>query len=73
MAIEHASHICDWQENLQEDEIPPEWMWPFSEELEVHFEEVDRKRKEKYGLDDDDKAGNGDMGMLDNEFARGRR
>jgi len=75
MAIEHAGQICDWQENLTSDEMPPRWMWPFNEELEVYFEAVDRKRKEKYGIEDDDTGSTGDTssGMMENEFARGRR
>lgn len=29
--------------------MPPEWMWHLTDELNFHFEEVSRKRKEKYG------------------------
>lgn len=68
-AIAHAHRILDWQENLQSEEMPPEWMWPFDEDLELWFEEVDRNRKEKYG-------GNADSSseeMLENEYARDRR
>jgi len=48
-AIDQANRILDWQENLSKDEVPPEWMWPFDEELKAWFEEVDRKRSEKFG------------------------
>lgn len=71
MAVEHASRVCDWQENLQQDEMPPEWMWPFSDELDEWFEEVDRRRKEKYGSRDD--SGDTETPMMRNELAEGRR
>ncbi len=38
-------------------EIPPSWMWPFPEELELWFDEVRAAQKAKYGGDsseDDD-------------------
>ena len=47
-ALSHALRILSWQENLVEEEIPPEWMWSFEDELEIWFEEVDRARKDKY-------------------------
>ena len=50
-ALTHAFRILSWQENLLEEERPPEWMWPFEDELEIWFEEVDRARKEKYSTD----------------------
>lgn len=49
MAIEHAFRVCDWQENLMPDEMPPQWMWPFDVELGHWFEEIERERKKKYG------------------------
>jgi hypothetical protein len=55
-----------------EEEMPPAWMWPFDNELEEWFEEVDRKRRAKYspaGEDEDDEP-IGDM--MQNEFAKGR-
>lgn len=71
MALEHAHRVIDWQENLKSDEIPPRWMWPFESELEIWFEEVDEKRKEKY------EGGSGEshdeVPMMSNELARGRR
>lgn len=73
-AVSHAYRVIGWQENLTEDECPPVWMWPFEDELEVWFEEVDRKRKDKWGggasNDDDDEAGGS---MMANDFARGRK
>lgn len=49
MAISHGLIILNWQENLSKDETPPEWMWPFSDELESWFEQVKRNREDKYG------------------------
>jgi hypothetical protein len=53
------------------DECPPSWMWPFEEELEIWFEEVDSKRKERYGGTD---ASEGEsVPMMSNELAQGKR
>lgn len=71
MALEQAQRVLNWQENLMEEEMPPAWMWPFDQQLEEWFEEVERKRKSKYGADsDDDDEPMGDM--MQNEFAKGR-
>jgi len=69
-AIEHANRIIDWQENLTGDEIPPTWMWHLSSELETHFGEVERRREEKYGSQNN---GNGPMEtvpMMSNSWER---
>ncbi len=29
--------------------MPPAWMWPYEDELEIWFENVEEQRKEKYG------------------------
>lgn len=70
-AISHAHRVLSWQENLQKDEIPPQWMWPFEDELDTWFEEVERARNEKYGInkEDDDESGS----MMSNEYAQGRK
>lgn len=49
LAIQHANGILNWFENLSRDEQPPEWMWPFADEIEKWFREVELARKEKYG------------------------
>lgn len=68
-AIEHANRVLDWTENLSSDELPPAWMWPFDEELRLWFEEVERKREEKFGTGE-----SGDESdMQTNELAAGRR
>lgn len=69
-AIQQASRILDWQENLPSDETPPEWMWTLDHELEAWFDEVDRKRKERFGIEDDDREA---PQMMQNEFAKNRR
>lgn len=66
--MEHAHRVLSWQENLMSEEVPPPWMWPFEDELELWFEEVDRKRKERFGGDSEPEGE-----MMENEYARGRR
>lgn len=68
-AIAHAHRLLDWEENLQSEEMPPEWMWPFDDELEAWFEEVQRKRDEKYGGDSSASS----EPMMSNDLAEGRR
>lgn len=53
LAIDHAHRIIMWQENLPQEEMPARWMWHLEWELDEWFENVDQKRKEKYGGDDD--------------------
>lgn len=48
-AIEHAYRILNWQENLEEKEMPESWMWHLEWELEAHFEHVATERKLRYG------------------------
>lgn len=71
VAIEQGLRICNWQENLLDDEMPPNWMWPFDDELEIWFENVDRERAEKYG----GSSSSSDVEsteMMGNELARER-
>lgn len=67
MAIEHAQRILHWQENLPQEEMPPQWMWVVDEELEEWFEEVDRKRKERFGTPD---SSDESVPMTKNEMSR---
>lgn len=70
-AIQHANKVLDWAENLEADEMPPEWMWPWEEELDSWFETVKQKREERFSggsTSSDDSGGP----MLQNEYARGR-
>lgn len=70
-AVDHANRICDWQENLPKDEMPPEWMWPFEEELVAWFESVNEAREAERSSS----SPNGDTSvpMMQNEMAEGRR
>lgn len=68
--MQHAYRILHWQENLLEEEMPPRWMWPFEEELQLWFERVDRERRSKYGGDSSDDEEGGVM--MGNELAKGR-
>lgn len=64
-AVDHAVRVCNWQENLMSEEMPPEWMWPFDAELEDWFSEVERARDAKYGTGDDREETN----MMGNEYS----
>lgn len=75
-AIQQANRILDWHENLMGEELPPEWMWHLEHELEAWFEEVDRKRKERFGSRDDDDDGDEPkqvVPLMQNELTKGRR
>ena len=41
MAATHADHLIKLQEDLSNDEMPPEWMWPLAWEMETWLETVD--------------------------------
>lgn len=69
LALNHANRVCDWQENLAQDEMPPAWMWPFEDELELWFEEVERRRSEKYGTS---RSEDESVPMMQNELAKSR-
>lgn len=70
MAIEFATTVLSWQENLSDGEMPPEWMWTLDHELSQWFENVEHDRKAKYGGSSDDE----DAGpMMSNDLAKGRR
>lgn len=72
--------MLQWQENLRDEEMPPQWMWPFDEELADHFEEVFKDRKSggsgsrSRGLGrDDDEVQNGLASELRRDVARAAR
>lgn len=64
--------VIGWEANLDTDEMPPEWMWPFPDDLELWFEDVKQARKERFSGGQDD---NDDDDMVENELAprRARR
>jgi len=55
-AIEHANTVISWQRNLSKKEMPPRWMWPFPDELEIWFEEVEMIRDKESGGSSDDES-----------------
>jgi hypothetical protein len=70
MALEHANMVCSWQESLAPEETPPQWMWPFDQELEAWFDRVDEQRKQRYG--GSGSSSSESEGMMRNELAKGR-
>jgi len=70
LAIHHAIRIRGVEENLAPDERPPRWMWRFDEPLQAWFEEVERARRDKFGLGGDSAPEGGQV--LSNEYAKGR-
>jgi hypothetical protein len=71
-ALQHAVTVLSWMRNLGKDELPPQWMWPFHDELDKWFEEVEIARKAKYGISDDDDDDDSGGGLTANELSRGR-
>lgn len=53
-AIQHAQTVVNWQENLLEEDTPPEWMWPLDFELEAWFDDVKRRRESRSDQRNDD-------------------
>lgn len=68
MAITHAQTILGWQENLLTEDMPPEWMWPLTEELDDWFKDVKARHDERYGGSRDEKDDAPDMAQ--NELTR---
>lgn len=72
LAVSQAHRILDWLDNLTEAETPPEWMWPFDDELKEWFAEVQRARDRRYGggdRDDEDEV----VPLMTNQLASGTR
>lgn len=68
-AIYHANKILDWYENFPEDDIPPEWMWPFEEELDKWFKELKAEKAAGSETSDDRTK----VPLMDNELTAGKR
>ncbi len=59
--------VVTWEQHYTSEEMPPEWMWPFPEELNLWFEDVKAARDERMaggGKDDDDEGE-----MVENDLA----
>ena len=52
MAVAHADHILQLQENLDRDEMPPAWMWPFVDEMNEWLDRVAADRRNPKAKDD---------------------
>ncbi len=66
MAFQHAIIVISWQDNLPKKELPPRWMWPFPQELNTWFEEVEMIRdKDRASGEEGDVEG---ADMMNNEF-----
>lgn len=46
IAVDHAFRVISWLDNLPEDEMPPEWMWPYDNLINEWFERVKANRKD---------------------------
>lgn len=66
--------VLGWQENLQKDEIPPEWMWTLDEDLEAWFQDVEEARKAKYSSNNSDSGGRGleRVPLMQNALSQGK-
>lgn len=71
-AISHATTILAWQENLLEDEMPPEWMWSLDEDLAEWFKDVAERRRERFGGTGSPEKLEDAPDMMVNELTRGR-
>lgn len=64
--------VLTWYENRPSKEVPPQWMWPFDEELEAWFKRVDEEKKagnkSSSGSDGSESAP-----MVQNELTKGMR
>ncbi len=56
--------VLDWSENLTGAEMPPEWMWPFADEVEEWLEDVMAQRENRYGGGGDEDE---EVPLTDNE------
>ena len=65
-AIDHASMVLGWRENLLPEDSPPSWMLPFDDELTLWFDEVKARREAE-------NAGDDVSDMESNDLAKGRR
>lgn len=73
-AIEHALIVLSWHENLQPDEVPPEYLWEDGEGLEQWWKRIEEKRSDGIstgrGSSSSDDEGDPDPGMAENDYAQ---
>lgn len=53
-AIDHADMILSLQEDLSSKEMPPEWMWPLSWEMNRWLARIAAERRKRFNIPDDD-------------------
>lgn len=79
MAIEHALNVLTWYENLQKEDVPPEYLWDDAEGLEQWWQMVEERRKDGQPTDRGDRSERSsespddddqDPGMAENDYAR---
>lgn len=78
VAIDHALIVLNWYENLQRDEVPPEYLWEDVEGLEQWWKDIEARREDgaptKRGSqitrNADDPSGDGGTEMVENDLAR---
>lgn len=61
--------MLSWWELPEEDQPPPE-IWGMDDELAIWWEEVELRRKEKYGTDRGGDEPMTKVDMTDNEYAK---
>lgn len=66
VAFAHAAQVIRWEQTLDKGEMPPEWMWPFPDDLNLWFEDVQAARDERASPNSD--AGD-DGDMVENDLA----
>ena len=67
-AIEHAHRIISLLENLREEEMPPDWMWPFDERMESWLARVKADRTS--GAQSGSSSPDEEVPMMENEYAQ---
>lgn len=64
-AIAQANRILDWYETYQEEDIPPQHIWPYTEHIYDWFEEVKFRHQTEAEID---RSGIADApGMMQND------
>lgn len=69
MAVAHADYVLELQSNLDHDEMPPAWMWPYQKRMNEHIKDVQKQRRERMNAP----AKAEDEGMVENELMKGMR
>jgi hypothetical protein len=70
VAIEQAISILGWYENLQKNEVPPEYLWEDSEGLEMWWNSLDERREAKNHQYRQGAGDDGESEMASNDMAR---